>query len=258
MARDELSRPRPCLICVHGATPSRRGSSRRPSLRPYDFAPPMEVSMRSCVLTRVGLIAFVALSACTARRVDPNDHSMHEVSPAAAGGGAVQQAQGLPAGANDVAGRLLKSPRHAEWTMIRSGNDSIRAWVVDPERKTKAPVGVVIHEIFGLSAWIRGVADQLAADGFIAIAPDLLTGKAPLEGDSLAAATARQLISTLKADDVQRQLAIVGKYGMSLPAAQPRYGVVGFCWGGGTSFQHAVRSPDGLGASVVYYGTSPQ
>jgi carboxymethylenebutenolidase len=213
--------------------------------------------MRSCALARLGLIALAAMSACTAKRVDPNDHSMHDVSPAAAGG-AVQQAAGLPAGANDVAARLLKTPRHAEWTIIRSGNDSIRAWVVYPERKTKAPVIVVIHEIFGLSAWIRGVADQLAADGFIAIAPDLLTGKAPLDGDSLPAATARQLISTLNAEDVQRQIAVVGKYGMSLPAAQPRYGIVGFCWGGGTSFQHAVRSPDGLGASVVYYGTSPQ
>ena len=215
--------------------------------------------MRSFALTSFAAIAVAGLSACTARRIDPNDHSGHEVSPAAAAPSpAVQQSAALPAGANDVAARLLKSPRHAEWAMIRSGNDSIRAWVVYPERKTKAPVVVVIHEIFGLSAWIRGVADQLAADGFIAIAPDLLTGKAPLEGDSLAQATARQLISTLNADDVQRQLAIVGKYGMSLPAAQPRYGVVGFCWGGGTSFQHAVRSPDGLGGAVVYYGTSPQ
>src|SRR5262249_52374526 len=147
-------------------------SSRCPSLQPVRHrSAPMEVSMRSSVLARLGLIAGVTLSACTARRVDPNDHSMHDVSPASAGG-AAQQSQALPAGANDVAARLLKSPRHAEWTMIRSGNDSIRAWVVYPERKTKAPVVVVIHEIFGLSAWIRGVADQLAADGFIAIAPD--------------------------------------------------------------------------------------
>lgn len=214
--------------------------------------------MRSFALARLGLFTFLAVSACTARRMDPNDHSMHDVSPASAAGGAMQQQAGLPAGGNDVAARLAKSPRHAEWAMIRSGNDSIRAWVVYPERKTKAPVVVVIHEIFGLSGWIKGVADQLAADGFIAIAPDLLTGKAPLDGDSLPTATARQLISTLKADDVQRQIALVGKYGMSLPAAQPRYGIVGFCWGGGTSFQHAVRSPDGLAASVVYYGTSPQ
>jgi carboxymethylenebutenolidase len=210
-------------------------------------------------LAGFSIFLLVAVSACTAKRIEPDDHSMHGASPAMAATPSMQQqSAALPAGANDVGARLLKSPRHMEWTMIRSGNDSIRAWVVYPERRTKAPVVVVIHEIFGLTAWIRGVADQLAAEGFIAIAPDLLTGKAPLEGDSLPQATARQLISTVSADDVQRQIAIVGKYGMSLPAALPRYGIVGFCWGGGTSFQHAVRSPDGLGGSVVYYGTSPQ
>jgi carboxymethylenebutenolidase len=104
---------------------------------------------------------------------------------------------------------------------------------------------------------VRGVADQLAANGYIAIAPDLLTGKAPLEGDTLPYAIATAAIRTLAADDVQRQLAAVGAYGMSLPAAQPKYGIVGFCWGGGTSFEHAVRSPRGLGAAVVYYGASP-
>jgi carboxymethylenebutenolidase len=144
--------------------------------------------------------------------------------------------------------------------MIRTGpTDSVRAWVVYPERASKAPVVVVIHEIFGLSTWIRGVADQLAADGYIAIAPDLLTGKAtPASGsDTLTQAVATATIRTLNADDVQRQLAAVGRYGMSLPSAERRYGTVGFCWGGGTSFAHAVMSPAGLGASVVYYGTSP-
>jgi carboxymethylenebutenolidase len=117
--------------------------------------------------------------------------------------------------------------------------------------------GVVIHEIFGLSTWVRGVADQLAADGFIAIAPDLLTGKAPLEGDTLTQSVATSAIRTLKREDVQRQLEAVARYGMALPAALPQYGIVGFCWGGSASFAHAVESPRGLGAAVVYYGTSP-
>ena len=164
----------------------------------------------------------------------------------------------LPAGATTVSQRLLASPRHGEWAMIRTGaDDSVRAWVVYPERSTKAPVVVLVHEIFGLSTWVRGVADQLAANGFIAIAPDLLTGKAPLEGDTLTNSVATAAIRSLRAEDVQRQLEAVGRYGMSLPAAQPRYGIVGFCWGGGVSFGHAVRSPSGLEASVVYYGTSP-
>jgi carboxymethylenebutenolidase len=166
------------------------------------------------------------------------------------------QGTALPAGATDAVQRLASSPRHAEWVMIRTGDDSVRAWVVYPERRERAPVVVVIHEIFGLTNWIRGVTDQLAADGFIAIAPDLLTGKTKIHPDS-AGSDAREVIRTLNPDDVHRQLAAVGQYGIRLPAALSRYGVVGFCWGGSASFQHAVRSPAGLGAAVVYYGGSP-
>ena len=144
--------------------------------------------------------------------------------------------------------------------MIRTGpSDSVRAWVVYPERSGKAPVVIVVHEIFGLSSWVRGVADQLAADGFIAIAPDLLTGKvAPVPGsDTVAAQSATAAVRSLRPENVQRQLAAVGQYGMSLPAAEKRYGVVGFCWGGTASFNSAVTSPAGQSAAVVYYGSSP-
>ena len=144
-------------------------------------------------------------------------------------------------------------------TIHTGSSDSVRAWVVYPERSAKAPVIVVVHEIFGLSSWVRGVADQLAADGFIAIAPDLLTGKvAPVPGtDTVAAQAATAAIRSLSPEVVQRQIAAVGQYGMSLPAAEKRYGVVGFCWGGTVSFNSAVLSPAGQGAAVVYYGTSP-
>lgn len=170
----------------------------------------------------------------------------------------VSAAPPLPAGAATVRERLATSPRHGEWAMIRTGpSDSVRAWVVYPERSAKAPVVVVVHEIFGLSTWVRGVADQLAANGYIAIAPDLLTGKAPLEGDTLPNTVATAAIRALKADDVHRQLEAVARYGMALPAALPKYGIVGYCWGGSTSFAHAVRSPSGLAAAVVYYGGSP-
>jgi carboxymethylenebutenolidase len=170
----------------------------------------------------------------------------------------VSTAPPTPAGAAAVKERLTTSPRHGEWAMIRTGpNDSVRAWVVYPERSTKAPVVLVVHEIFGLSTWVRGVADQLAANGYIAIAPDLLTGKAALEGDTLPNNVATAAIRTLQVDDVHRQLEAVARYGMALPAALPRYGIVGYCWGGGQSFTHAVRSPSGLAAAVVYYGGSP-
>ena len=201
------------------------------------------------------VLGAMSLAACTTRRVAPMDHD-HGASAVAQS--SVSPAN-IPAGAGSVRDRLDHSTRHGEWAMIRTGpSDSVRAWVVYPERSTKAPVVVVIHEIFGLSTWVRGVADQLAADGYIAIAPDLLTGKAPLQGDTLTQDAAVAAIRTLNPDDVQRQLAAVARYGMSLPAALPRYGIVGFCWGGGTSFAHAVRSPDGLGAAVVYYGVSPK
>jgi len=204
-------------------------------------------------------VLLAALAGCTTRRVSSSEHD-HQMGAAAAIGGEVslQPVAGLPPNSATVAQRLASSPRHGEWATIKTGpNDSVRAWVVYPQRSTKAPVVVVIHEIFGLSTWVRGIADQLAADGFIAIAPDLLTGKGTLQGDTLPYDAARSLIQTLKRPDVQRQLAAVGKYGMSLPSALPKYGVVGYCWGGSTSFQHAVASPEGLAAAVVYYGTSP-
>jgi carboxymethylenebutenolidase len=177
---------------------------------------------------------------------------------AAAGGAIAADTAALPAGAEDAASRLARSPRHGEWMTIPTGpSDSVRAWVVFPERATKAPIVLVVHEIFGLTTWIRAVADQLAADGFIAVAPDLLTGRIdPSLSDSAAQAAARVAIRELRSDDVQRQLDAVARAAMALPAAEPRYGIVGFCWGGSTVFQHAVHAP-GLGAGVVYYGTSP-
>lgn len=171
---------------------------------------------------------------------------------------AVDEHAGHAPGALDASTQLTASPRHGEWVMVSTGPaDSVRAWVVYPERTTKAPVVIVVHEVYGLSPWIRSVADQLAAEGFLAIAPDLLTTKnipgAPLDPEPQAAIAA---VRALNADDVHRQISAVAQYAMALPAAAPRYGIVGFCWGGGVSFEHAVRAPS-LGASVVYYGVSP-
>jgi carboxymethylenebutenolidase len=207
------------------------------------------------------VLGAVSSAACARNTAEGDVHAQHAMTPpATATTSAGTSDASLPAGALDVAARLARSPRHGEWVMIRTGpSDSVKAWVVYPERSSKAPVVLVVHEIYGLSTWVRGVADQLAADGFIAIAPDLLTGKvAPAPGsDTLTQAAASAAIRTLQTSDVHRQLAAVGRYGMSLPAAEQTYGTVGFCWGGSTSFMHAVASPPGLGASVVYYGTSP-
>jgi carboxymethylenebutenolidase len=172
-----------------------------------------------------------------------------------------QQGGSIPAGAADVAARLQSSPRHAEWAMIPTApgsRDSIAAWVVFPERRDNAPVVVVVHEIFGLSSWVKGVADQLAADGFIAIAPDLLSiERGGATTDSMTTADARAMIQRVTPDKMNAMVAAVGQWGMALPAARKVYGVVGYCWGGTASFNHAVFNAPGLKASVVYYGSSP-
>lgn len=190
------------------------------------------------------IVAAIALGACSTR-------SVSDEAPAT----------GVPAGAADVAARITASPRHAEWVKIPAApgsRDSIAAWVVYPERRDNAPVVVVIHEIFGLSGWIRGVADQAAADGYIAIAPDLLSmERGGATFDSLAWNDARALIAKVTPDKMSTMVSTVAQYGMSLPAAKKVYGVVGFCWGGSASFNHAVVNAPGLKAAVVYYGSSP-
>jgi carboxymethylenebutenolidase len=177
---------------------------------------------------------------------------------ALAASAAAAQAPALPADADHAIERLNASPRHAEWGVVRSGDDSVRVYVVYPETDAPAPVVLVVHEIYGLTNWVRAVADQLAADGFIAIAPDLLTMKnvpADANGDPDRQQVTTQ-IRTLDRADVHRQLKAVADWGMALPSASDRYGIVGYCWGGSTSFMHAVESP-ALGAAVVYYGSSP-
>ncbi len=164
----------------------------------------------------------------------------------------------IPAGAADAVARLKASPRHGEWVMVKAGNDSVKAWLVYPERRTNAPVVVVIHEIYGLSNWVRGVADQLAADGFIAIAPDLQTMQnvaqtAEGEPDRAAASAA---IRTLDMNVAQRMARATAEYAMALPAATKKYGIVGYCWGGAFVWNHAIAYPD-LGGGVSYYGSTP-
>lgn len=165
----------------------------------------------------------------------------------------------LPADAEGAMATLNASPRHGEWVMVRlPDGDSVRSWVVYPERDDAAPVLVVIHEIYGLTSWVRAVADQAAAAGYIAIAPDLLTMEevpATAEGDPERQA-AVAAIRELDADRVHRQLRAVAEFAMALPAAAPVYAITGFCWGGSATFEHVVRYDDVL-AGVVFYGSSP-
>lgn len=216
------------------------------------------------IRTALPLLVSMLASACV-QRPGPDEHAGHGPSATAdaqRGQDALIQAPAsdftIPAGAETAAERLAASSRHAEWAMIPvEGGDSVRVWVVYPERSTNAPVVIVVHEIFGLTTWVRGVADQLAADGFIAIAPDYLTGKTSVAPDSLTMDAGRALIRGLDPAEVVRRTTAAANYGMSRPAAVRRYGVVGFCWGGGIVFEHAARTP-ALGAGVAYYGAPSQ
>jgi carboxymethylenebutenolidase len=148
--------------------------------------------------------------------------------------------------------RLEKSSRHGEWVDFKSGERTIKAFVVYPERKDKAPVVVVIHEIFGLTDWVRSVCDQLAENGVIAIAPDLLSGQTYADIDG-----ARKAISALPKEQVKADLNATSDYALTkIPAANGTLAVCGFCWGGGWAFGYASVNPK-LKAAYSFYGAPP-
>jgi carboxymethylenebutenolidase len=156
--------------------------------------------------------------------------------------------------------RLEKSTRHGEWVELKVDGYSkpVRNWIVYPERPDKAPVVIVIMEIFGMSDWVRATTDQLAADGFIAIAPDFLAGKGPNGGgsESMAPDQVRGAIGQVTDANVVAAVNAAREYGIKLPAANGKSATIGFCWGGGKSFMYAANQPD-LNAAVVFYGTPP-
>src|SRR5947208_12264291 len=127
----------------------------------------------------------------------------------------------IPPGAEGAGKALSSSPRHGEWVDVPVGDAKIHTWVVYPQRKDKAPVVLVIHEIFGMTDWVRAVADQLAADGFIAVAPDLLSGKGPNGGntDSFSGDAVRDAIMKLDKDEVTQRLNAALDYATKLPSA---------------------------------------
>lgn len=156
--------------------------------------------------------------------------------------------------------RLEKSPRHQEWVAVKHGERTVHAFLVFPEVKNKVLAVVVIHENRGLTDWVRSVADQLAEAGYIAIAPDLLSGMAPEGGktsDFPSGDAAREAISNLPPDQVTADLNAVADYAAKLPACNGKVAVAGFCWGGRQSFRFATNQPD-LKAAFVFYGTGPE
>lgn len=167
---------------------------------------------------------------------------------------------GLQASAQEWAKQGLEnSPRHMEWVKVKNGDRTVNCFIAYPEVKEKATAVVVIHEIFGLTDWVRSVADQLAEAGYIAIAPDLLSGTAPGGGGTAELGggdAVRKAISSLPPDQITSDLNAVKDYVSKLPASNGKVAVGGFCWGGTQTFRYATNNKDIKGA-FVFYGTGP-
>src|SRR5262244_434215 len=154
--------------------------------------------------------------------------------------------------------RIAKSSRHSEWVSVKHDGRSVQTLIVYPETKDKRPVVLVIHEIFGLSDWAQELADEVAAAGYIAVAPDLLSGMGPNGGRTkdFPQGAANEAVSKLNPDQVTADLNAVADYALKLPAANGKLFVGGFCWGGGQTFRFATNRTD-LGAAFVFYGPPP-
>ncbi len=156
--------------------------------------------------------------------------------------------------------RLEKSPRHLEWVKVKAGAREVNCFVAYPEVKDKATAVVIIHEIFGLTDWVRGVADQLAEAGYIVIAPDLLSGAAPGGGGTAELGggdAVRKAISGLKPEQITADLNAVVDYVTKLPSGNGKVAVGGFCWGGTQTFRFATNNKD-IKAGLVFYGSGPE
>ncbi|MDR9419926.1 dienelactone hydrolase family protein [Gracilimonas sp.] len=156
--------------------------------------------------------------------------------------------------------QLENSPRHHEWVTIESNDRTLHNFVVYPETSEPAPVVIVIHENRGLNGWARSFADQLAAKGFIAVAPDLISNT--VEGiektsDFETSDAARQAIYSLDPDHVTTDLMNVLEYAKTIKAGDGTFAVTGFCWGGSQSFRFATNAGDAIDAAFVFYGTGP-
>jgi len=154
--------------------------------------------------------------------------------------------------------RIAKSPRHSEWVTVKHDGRNVETLVVYPESKDKRAVVLLIHEIFGLSDWAQELADEVAAAGYIAVSPDLLSGMGPNGGRTkdFPQGAVTEAVSKLNPDQVTADLNAVADYAKKLPASSGKLYVAGFCWGGGQTFRFATNRDD-LSAAFVFYGPPP-
>jgi carboxymethylenebutenolidase len=156
----------------------------------------------------------------------------------------------------DVA-RLESSPRHHEWVEVKHGDRVVHTFVAYPEKSGKTATVILIHENRGLTDWVRATADKLAGEGYLVLAPDMLSGTAPGGGrtkDFASSDAAREGIGKLKGADVLADLGAVADYAKTIPAASGTLFVGGFCWGGSKTWDFAASRGD-LSGAYVFYGT---
>jgi carboxymethylenebutenolidase len=199
--------------------------------------------------------AALLLVAAAAFAQDPHAGHMHAQTTTTT----TTAAPAPPAGQPWAKAAVEKSPRHREWVNVKSGDRTISAFVVYPEVKTKATSVVVIHEIFGMTDWVQMLTDELAEAGYLAIAPDLLSGMGPNGGGTSSfadGAAVGKAIRDLPPDQITADLNAVADYVGKLPAANGKVAAAGFCWGGAQAFRFATNRPS-LAAAFVFYGNGP-
>ena len=219
---------------------------------------------REVTMSRTALLVFslIVFSSCASAQhmnsSQPKEH--HAATPDASGNSELMQ--------DWAKQRLAKSPRHQEWVKVKykptgkTTEREVSAFVVYPEVKSKATAVIVIHEIFGMSDWVQSLTDQLAEAGYVAIAPDLLSGMGPNGGGTSeiraqASDAVGKAIRDLPPDQITADLNAVADYVANLPAANGKLAVTGYCWGGTQSFRYATNNPK-LGAAFVFYGSAPE
>jgi carboxymethylenebutenolidase len=206
---------------------------------------------RSVVL----IFTVLVFISCASGQHSDSQHSMDHHNSAAPSESASAETQDW------AKSRLAKSPRHKEWVKVKNGKREVSSFVIYPEVKSKATAVIVIHEINGMTDWVQSLTDQLAEAGYIAIAPDLLSGMGPNGGGTTDVATVGSnavgvAIRELPPDQITGDLNAVADYVGSLPSANGKVVVSGFCWGGGQSFRYATNNPR-LKAAFVFYGPPP-
>ena len=196
------------------------------------------------------LVCLCSLTACAQDMSGNHNHSANSAASPASSDNMVSQEWAKQ--------RVEKSPRHREWVTVKNGTREVKSFVVYPENKNKATAVIVIHEIFGMSDWVQSLTDQLAEAGYVAIAPDLLSGMGPNGGgtSSLSGNAVGQAIQSLPPDQITGDLNAVADYIAKVPASNGKVVVTGYCWGGGQSFRYATNNPN-VKAAFVFYGPAP-